>query len=653
MARTLAIALALGAVVVVLRSTGLLEGWAALLTAVVAVLAIPTSRSLSRRVLIAGCLFFGWVPMLWWVPLPVGPLGRATLLLAATVALTSAWIAAADRPTERLRRLLPRLRWIDALPPLAAAAAAVVLLPWLTVRDGAAALTVLIKGWDNVAHVNIVLMIRANGVTVPNLPAPPDGTAWAYFNYPQSFHANAATLVELMSSPVMGTPAQEVTRLMVVIGLINIALVFLLAAGICALPWLRSRPFVALPAVIVMFSLIVLGPGAASLGFGFTPFVLASALVCTGWLTAITMPRVAMPLQVAAVGGSVVGVAHNWAPMLVMAIPAVAALAFPLRRRRWSAGRLQWILTAVLVVLTAFGVATAFHILRSLNAGEISTRPGGLELPPLGLTLTLAFVAMAMCLAAFRLRRVRHNGTPPDGKRHDDAGVRLAWLAVVPVFGLVLSAILVAKNLAIDQELTYYFWKFLTGVEIVSVVLIAAAATTLIAMLIPVERTRIGRAATIATSILVALGMTQVFGYAGPWPWPDTKNSVSAGSRLAAQTKGLLEGPTGAAANLLAGAVVRPAQPGQRIVFIPIVPGDVVQPDLGYRWHMVLSQTWTTRADTLDLGIPPILGASQGAAKATSVLMTYPDAVVLIRPDELSAVRSLVAPELRERIITW
>lgn len=649
--RAASTAVVLGAGVAGLRHAGLLEGSVALGAAVVAVLAVPTSRNLSRRIVLAGCMFFGWVPLMWWVSLPVGSVGRATILLSGTIALTGAWVAAGERPLERLRRLVPAWRWVDLLPPLAAAAAALVLASWLSVRNGAAALTLLLKGWDNAAHANVVTMIRVHGSTMATLGPPPDGTSWSYSNYPQGFHACAATLIELMSSPAVGTPAQEVTRYMIATAVINVAIVAMLTAGICALAPIRRRFFVALPAVLLVFALISLGPGAASLGNGFTNFVLAAALVGACALVAISMPRVAMPLQTAALGGALVGVAHNWAPLLVMAVPAAAVVLLPVRRRRWSADRVRWAFTVLVVGFTAVGVGLAFLQLSSVKTAALATVGGAIDPAPLGQTLAVALTAIAACLIVVRLREVGTRGAGP-GSMLSRVDQRLASLAVVPAFGLGLMGVLALQDHAAGGPPGYYLLKFATAVEIVSVIVLTAALVTIVARVMPAASQRGGRAAAVAASLLLGLGATQVFGLAAPWP--NSPIILAPGVGLWHTTRTALAAPSPTAQDLLASTSVQFRYPGTAVVYLAVSPDDSVEPRLANAWYRALTGTWTAGSIAIPSGNRPIRGAAGAAATAATILHAHPEALIVVRPDLRDAVRSLVPnAAMRTRIVTW
>jgi hypothetical protein len=81
--------------------------------------------------------------------------------------------------------------------------------------------------------------------------------------------------------------------------------------------------------VTAVATVFLLGPGADSLSFGHVNFLVATALVVVLALVALPMPRVTSPLQLAALAGALVGVAHNWILLLTLAAPAALAAAFP------------------------------------------------------------------------------------------------------------------------------------------------------------------------------------------------------------------------------------------------------------------------------------------------------------------------------------
>jgi len=131
-----------------LRHAGVLRGLPALGLLVVTLLAIPSSRQLSRRILLVATIAVGWTPVLWWWHLPVGPTGRSGWLLAILPGVLIGWVAAGHPIRARARRLLPQMRVIDYFPLLVAAGSVLLLHTWLRAHSGAKALAMLLGGWD-------------------------------------------------------------------------------------------------------------------------------------------------------------------------------------------------------------------------------------------------------------------------------------------------------------------------------------------------------------------------------------------------------------------------------------------------------------------------------------------------------------------------
>ena len=176
--RGLLAALLVAGSLLVLRHAGFLRGWPALGLLVVTLLAIPSSRQMSRRILLVGTIAVGWTPVLWWWHLPLGPMGRSGWLLAILPGVLIGWVAAGHPIRARARRLLPQVKVIDYFPLLVAAGSVLLLHTWLRVHSGAKALAMLLGGWDNCAHFNFVEVIRRHGATIDSLGASPDGTPW-------------------------------------------------------------------------------------------------------------------------------------------------------------------------------------------------------------------------------------------------------------------------------------------------------------------------------------------------------------------------------------------------------------------------------------------------------------------------------------------
>lgn len=668
------VAAAVGALVVLARHTGVLPGWPALALLVVGLLAVPSSEQLSRRILLMGCLVFGWVPVLWWWRLPTGGIGRSGWLLAALLGVLAGWVSGGPAVATRLRRLVPKVRLVDVFPPLVLVCTAVLLRTRLTVHTGAKSLAIMLSGWDNVAHFDFVEAIRRHSVTIDRLPASPDGSHWKGYNYPQGFHTVAATLMELIGSPKPASISEELIWYVHATALIEIAAVTMVAAGVCALPQLRSRPALAAPLVALVAATFVLGPGGSAVGHGFANFVVACALVACAGLIAVTVPRVVSPLHLAALGGALVGVAHGWILLLVLCLPAVAVVILPFRSRRWSASWRSWAAAAAIVLATVLCVLRAVAILSSLSLGAVLTIPGGSPLSSVGLALAVIFASIAACVAA-RFRRGVPSPASVRGRTRAPA-VRTIWLSSVPVAGLVTAAVIAHHEWGAAGSLSYYFWKFGGGVELCCVAILAVG----IAAVRPVNTasTRPRRLRVVAASAALTVATTQVFGYVGPGEnalpigaiatgaavagnaadaVADRPAPVDAGATPSAQpNRHLQTGNLTEARRLLAALRVQDEHPNRVVVYLGIQPLDVPADTLGEQWYRALTQTWTEDTSSTGMEIPSMYAKTPAAVArlARRVLAYNSRQLVVVGPELLTRIRArMKSPSLQRRILSY
>lgn len=628
------------------RGTGLIGGWRAGALLVLLVLALPTSRNPSRRLLLAGCLGLGWVPVLWWRTIDLGSLGRSGVLLAATGGLLAGWVTGGRAPLRQLRQLLPRPHLVDAFPLLAGGFTAWLLGSWLLVGSGQKALALLLPGWDNSAHANMAMMIRAHGATLDALGLAPDGTAWSYGSYPQGFHAVVATITELLTSPSVGSAAAEITWFARVTAIVMVVLVTTLIAGVCAVPQLRRRPALALPAVALIMAGFTLGPGAASLRSGHTNFIVGAGLVAATALVVWSMSRVVLPLHLAAVGGCLVGVAHNWALLLTMAVPAALVVVLPFQRRRWTATPTAWALSAAVAVATALGLLQAMRVLSSIKRGTLLSLTGSIVSPPVGVVLAVAVGAVAACLAA------------------GWAGPRAVTVAVLPGAGLATMGGIAAQQLRTSPTLTYYFWKYATGVELAGLVLLALAT----AVAVTGRRVRVPDAASsarsrkargarwtgAAASVVAAVAVTQVFGYAGPGATSLGSDPITPDTALRRQSVLAVKHPPRAAFRLLAATRAQAWHPRSRVFYLALPPWDVADTTNANQWYWSLTRTWTAGANcSRPQPIRRLLNLDAAAAAATKALTFDPNRIIIVGPEVLGPLRARLAPKLRALVITW
>lgn len=627
-ARQRAVAVAVGvgvaALVVTVRVGDVLHGPPALVLALVLTLAAPTSRHLSRRVVYAASLLFGLVPVLWWWDVPWGAVGRAGTLLAVgagALATTTLWEGTGGAP-RRVRALVPRFCAGDVVVLGAVTATVWVTSSWLRVSTGAAALGALVPGWDNSAHFDMVQMLRRYGVTVDQLPLAPFGEHWKFVEYPQGYHAVVATVVELMASPGLGSPDAELVAYVHAEALVLVAAAGMVAAGLCALPRLRHSPLVALPLTAFPVAALVTGPGGTAFTSGFPNFVVASTLTACIPLVATRMPRVMMPLQLAVIGSMLVGVAHTWVLLLVVALPAAALGLVPAHRSRWRATRSQQVASALVVLATVGGLAHVLGILSALDPGKVLVTPGAITTPDAGLFLAVTLGSAALCLLAGS----RTRWSP------------IGWTAAVPAAGLLAACSLALLQRSQGGELSYYFWKLVAGVELVGVVVLAMAAATLLPRFTR-PTTRRQAASGVAASVLVTVAVTQVFGFTGP-------------GRGVFVTAPELEGTT---QTLLDAASASDGDGRRLMTLLPSQATAAMHPVNAQQWFLALTGRWTVEANDATTALVGADGLSVDPATALrAALELGDDSWVLVNPAEEQAMRATVTePSLADRILTW
>jgi len=602
------------------QAAGLLPGPLTVALAVAAGLAIPSSRLLARRILWHGAILAGVVPALWWVDLPLGSVGRAGLLLAVALGGLAAWLAwdGVGALMVRARRLLPELHVVDLLPLGAALASAWFLAGWLRVSTGAQALAALVPGWDHSAHFGMVRALRLTGATADAVPAPP-GETWQFASYPQGYHAGVATLMEAMTGARPADLGTELVTYLRATSVLLIGAAVLVAAGLCAIPALRRRPAIATPVAAFAVAALVVGPGAMSFAHGFVNFVVAAALTACVPLVVVGMPRVTLPVPLAALGGLLVAVAHGWALLLVMALPMAAVAALPVARSRWRADRRTWWACGAVAAATAAGLLAAARILLVHDVDAVLILPGGVLGPEMGALVLV--VASALGLALWGATR---------------STTRTTWSAVGPAAGLVAAAAVALLQLRAGGELSYYFWKLMIGVELVSVVVLGIAVART-ARPAPATRSRAARTRVAVASLVLAAGATQVFGVAGDgseiFPVPDFKLPHAEAALAAAEVASAAGTPT--------------------VVLTP--PAEhALNPLSAQQWHLGLAGRWTAQANALaaDTLVTDAGGGVELVAAARAVL-AQPGVQVVAPPEAAAMLRSDLPDELAARVLTW
>jgi len=633
------------AVVLVVQVLGVLEGRARLLAVGLLVLALPTSRELARRVLIAGCVFLGWIPLLWWWHLPLGDVGRLGTVLALLVACLAAWLLLGDGPAARVRLLVPRIRWADAVGVAGAAVVTWVYLPLLRVSSGEVALSGFLRGWDNSAHFDMTEMIRRYGVLIPGVRLGSSGP-WSYDNYPQGFHAAAATVMEGLAGPTVGDPGIELVHYTHALALVVILALTTVVAGLCALPSLRRRPLLALPLVMLVVATFTLGPGGMVLHNGFPNFYVACALLACLPLIVIPMEKVGSPVLLAALGGATLGVAHNWSLLLTMGAFGAVVVLFPWRRNRWPDTTRGWVVAGAVGAATAGGMLAAAAMLRGQQGiTDILVGNGGVTPVPVN-AFILTVVAASACAVAVGAHA---RGAAPGS----DNALRTMLMASLPAVGLVVTALIAYLQISRVGEPGYYMWKYAIALQLLSVVIIAAAVPALIRRFD--SRNLLMRGAAVVASCALAVAAVQTYGFPAALPTA-LGGSLSPGGAARADLVALAGSPIASAATLLSAARAH-AQHGEvPYVLLPFPAAPGIPPMMLSQWFNSLTGGWTERANDLlrHLSTPPDESQESAVSLAREVFSKDPDAIVVVGPTFVDAVRAGVADAgWADRVASW
>ncbi len=592
-----------------LAAAGSMRGIPAATLAACLSLAVPTSRVLSRRILLAGAFFFGLTPILWWARLPLGTVGRSGFAIALIGGGLATWLLAGGTGSvrERALTLLPRLALVDAIPPMAAAVSAWVAWRWLAVRSDAEALGALLPGWDNSAHFNMANLIGVHGVTVDLLGAAPGGEAWQYDDYPQGYHAVVATVMELFGSR-SGEPVAAFVRAE---ALVLVLLAGLLAAAVCSLPRLRRRPEYALPLAVLLVAAFVVGPGGTATTAGFPNYVVACGLAACVPLLVAAMPRVATPWHVAALGALLVGVANSWLILMAAAVPAALPLLLSPGRARWRASRSAWIATNLALVVAMAAAIAPLRLLTGLDAGTVLTTGGAFAQPDFGLLILLTLGAAALCLLG-------------GGRR----GAARAWHALGPLTALLACAALAAWQLRSAGQLSYYAFKLMRGTELVALATVVLALSWHVRPRPSVTAPSMAR--RLVAVALATVAATQATGY-----------TATARGAFA-----ISDANVGAGATLLTAAAV-PVEAGRVTL---VAPGLIAHELNAQQWYLALTGRWTRQANseaTVALVQDP---SAEGVVPL--LLAQRDDAVVVVAPASLAAARAAAGRDAA-RVVSW
>ena len=483
----------------------------------------------------------------------------------------------------------------------------------------------LMGGWDNVAHFSMVHMIRRFGAVVSALPPPTPGATWQFASYPQGFHAVAAGVVELLIGPGDTWIGPELVAYTQAMAVVVIAVATTVVAGFCALPVVRRRPVLAAPVAAFVSAVFFLGPGALAIGGGIANFAVACGLTVAVVLLAVPAARVVAPLTLAAIGGAIVGVAATWVLLLALAGPALLVLLLPLRRRRWAASRAHVAVSLGVVAAVVVGLAHTAAVLSQVQAANPLTIDGGRVPIDVGLLVAAGLAIVGMGVALVR--------------RHP----RVAGLLVMPIVATAAAGWLIALQVAANGEITYYGLKFLLGTEVVLFAVAGGAGRAPARPPPQLAGTRSRRARVRDRGARADPGVRP---HRSPASAPSGSAPRRPGSRTRSRrTQSIAQPP--AAADLASRIAYLDAP--LPAFWIDFAGDHRVSPILAGQWFLAFTDTWTLDANAM-ASITTLRGPGEVPAVAERILLRRPDAVVIVRREDVAAVRRAVGPDLAPRV---
>ncbi|MDQ0075261.1 DUF6541 family protein [Arthrobacter oryzae] len=620
--------------VVVLRLNGVLDGILGLCFGAALVLLFPTARRLSLRLLLTGLLVMGFAPLTWWVPDRILGTDHGTLLMALSAGILSWWVLSTRPAGPRLRRLMPKAEWIDAVPFLAGGLAASSLGTMLTVRSSLDALSLMTSKWDYQSHFNIYFMIRNHGGVIPTIPLPSSGGTWGFSEYPQGFHALLATLADLIRPDNITLDAELVSyvNLQAVVCVLTVVLV---VAGLCALPAVRRRPAATAPAIAVAASAWIFGPGSLPVYDGFANFYLACGLATATVLAILNFNRRIPLWGLAAIGAGLVGIANNW--VLLISLVAVVCIGrfWHILRRPGNYTRSWWRPAFVVAAITAAGVLLPVIQISPLvqQSEQILGLTGGIELPDFGMALAVVALVVALGFANIAVPAA----DPRFGAER--RGTALASFGLFVPIGLCLW--LAISQSASNGAVSYYFYKYVIAVLLFAWPVAVAAVASILPPRSATGFTKSRRKGLTAALCVLTLAATQFFGFSATGlagaGLPPTARAITEMEKQAARLKTTPD----YVARLLTSA--HQTQPEDSIYVVAQGTMDRV---LAARWHWSMRGNSTSKTTALSPAIGEIYRDYSRAPEIIAQLLAEdPAASVIVDPELYEPVRQRLAEE--------
>ncbi|MDV8149837.1 hypothetical protein [Arthrobacter sp. B10-11] len=616
-----------------------LSGWWVLALTGVLALAVPTARQLSQRIVILGCLYFGAVPLLWWMPLPAEFPGWGQLLLGGLISGLAMWIIGSPDRKAAAASLLPSAGKADTLLLVAAALASAVLVPYFRVSTGPQALGLLLASWDNSSHFSMYNMIRTHGTVVPMAGISESGHPWTFMEYPQGFHTALATMADLAVGHAPGLLGTELVTYSRLSSLAAVGATVMVTAALTSLPWIRERPMMCTPFVVLAITAWSFGTASIATLHAFQNFVVGVALLVCLMIVVSFADSLAKPVVFTTCAAAVVGIANTWALLLLLVVPVAAFAVFPWSRQRWQGTRAEWLANSVTAAAGLLGLALVGLQISRIETGTVVTAIGRVPSSTHGVEIATFLVALAasILLVHGNLREfLAGQGQLPAAAR----------LVVTPVLGLAVVIALGTYQIVTAGKVNYYSLKLALAVELILPVIACVAVTALVGRWLASQR--YGRPRGLAVmSALAALASTQVFGLTVQDTRPLGMDPMTPYQQGMSTIESHTSKNADAATQLFRAAETHTAGRGDAMY---IINSEQIDPLLAATWYLALTGTHNQNTNGLVEELRPLHEGYGGnlAHVAEDVLEADPDVSLVLD----AALRDFLASEgLSEQLL--
>ena len=599
------------------------HGWWLLALTGLLALAVPTSRGLSQRIVVLGCLYFGAVPLLWWIPVPANFPGWGPLLLGGLMAGLTGWIAGSRNRKAAAAALVPSVGKADLLLLVAAALGTAALLPYFLVFTGPQALGLLLASWDNSSHFSMFNMLRSHGTVIPMAGLSETGHPWSFIEYPQGFHAALATMADLVVGHSPGPLGIELVSYSRLSSLAAVGATVMVAAGLTSLPWIRERPLMCTPFVVLAITAWSFGTASIATLHAFQNFLVGVALLACLMIVVSFADSLARPVMFATSAAAVVGIANAWALLLLLVVPLAIFAVFPWSRQRWQGTKAGWLTNGATAAVAFLGLVLVGLQISRIETGTVVTAIGRVPSSTHGVEIATFLVAMAasILLVHGNFRQfLAGQGKMPAAAR----------LIVIPVAGLALVVAVGAYQIITAGKVNYYSLKLALAVELLLPVIACVAVTALVGRWLASQR--YGRPRGLAVmATLAALASTQVFGLTVQ----DTKPLGMDPMTPYQQGMSTIEDHTSkngeAAAELFHDAESHSADRGDAMY---IINSEQIDPLVAATWYLSLTGTLNKNTERLVEELRPLHeGYGGNLVKVTeNVLAADPEVSVVLNP---------------------